>query len=329
MDTLSLTVACIATDRTRPVLDGRVPIDGCAIKPVTGEPEDIFGPALRDGAFEVAEMSMSSHILTTVRGDAKYVGIPVFTSRAFRHSSVFVRTDRGITRLEHLRGRRIGLPEYQQTAALWVRGIMCDEHGVTPRDVAWVTGGLNGPGHGERIPISVPSDVDLTVLGHDDNLSAALARGELDAIIAPKPPKCFNDGKTPVDRLFPTFWNEEARYAAKSGFFPIMHCLALRRDVAKSRPGLSSAIYRAFKTAKDMALDELAMTNVSRVSLPWLQRDLAQAREALGRRFWSYGFVDNEAELQAMMRYAHECGLIDQEYPARSLFDPATCDLAD
>jgi len=329
METLRISVACIATDRTRPVLDGHVPIEGCTISPITGEPEDIFGPALRDGAFDVAEMSMSSHILTTLRGDAKYVGIPVFTSRAFRHSSIFVRTDRGLKSMEDLRGGRIGLPEYQQTAALWVRGIMSDQHGVSPRDVSWVTGGLNGPGHGERIPITLPADIRMTSLEHDDNLSAALARGDLDAIIAPKPPACFGDPKVPVGLLYPTYWNEEADYARKTEFFPIMHCLALRRDLAEQHPWLCGAIYRAFKIAKNQALKELTLTNVSRVSLPWLTQAVAEAKGALGRRFWSYGFPDNERELQAMMRYAHECGLVGAEMPASGLFDHSTLALAD
>ena len=329
MEGLQISVACIATDRTRPVLDGHVPIEGCTIKPITGEPEDIFGPALRDGAFDVTEMSMSSHILTTSRGDAKYVGIPIFTSRAFRHSSIFVRTDRGLKTMEDLRGRRIGLPEYQQTAALWVRGIMSDQHGVSPRDVTWVTGGLNGPGHGERIPITLPPDIRMVNLGHDDNLSAALARGDLDAIIAPRPPACFNNGSFPVDRLFPHYWAEEADYARKTGFFPIMHCLALRRELAEEHRWLCRAIYAAFKTAKDGALKELTLTNVSRVSLPWLTPSVAQAKGVMGRSFWSYGFHDNERELQAMMRYAQECGLVREEIPASSLFHPDTLALAD
>lgn len=329
METLQISVACIPTDRTRPVLDGHVAIEGCTVKPVMGEPEDIFGPALRDGAFDVTEMSMSSHILTTLRGDAKYVGIPIFTSRAFRHSSIFVRTDRGLKTMEDLRGCRIGLPEYQQTAALWVRGIMSDQHGVSPRDVSWVTGGLNGPGHGERIPITLPPEIRMTTLGHDDNLSASLARGDLEAIIAPKPPACLSDGKSPVDLLFPTYWIEEADYARKTEFFPIMHCLALRRNLAEKYPWLSGAIYRAFKVAKDEALKELTLTNVSRVSLPWLTQSVTRAKDILGRRFWSYGFPDNERELQVMMRYAQECGLVSQEMPASCLFDRETLALAD
>src|SRR5919199_1004099 len=192
MSKLTLTLACTASDRTRPLLDGRVAVAGVELRPLVGEPEDIFRRALRDRAFDVTELSMGSHIVTTARGDSPYVGVPVFLSRAFRHSAIYVRTDRGIRSAADLAGRTIGLPEYQQTAALWVRGILREHYGVDTRRIAWRTGG-------ERVAITLPEGFDVRPLGQD--LGAALAEGAIDAVIAPRPPACL--GSAPVARLYP------------------------------------------------------------------------------------------------------------------------------
>ena len=189
MTRLSLTLACTASDRTRPILDGRVSVPGVDFIVLPGEPEDIFRRALRDRAFEVSELSMGSHIVTTARGDGPYVGVPVFPSRAFRHSAVYIRTDRGIHGPADLAGRTVGLPEYQQTAALWVRGILREHYGVDTRRVAWRTGG-------ERVAISLPEGLDVRPLAED--LPAALATGRLDALVAPRPPAAFGERGGPV-----------------------------------------------------------------------------------------------------------------------------------
>ncbi|RYI78393.1 MAG: ABC transporter substrate-binding protein, partial [Acetobacteraceae bacterium] len=185
MSRIPLTMAMAATDRTRPVLDGRVAIGGVDLNPIIGEPEDIFRRALRDKAFEVTELSMGSHIVTTARGDSGYVGIPIFLSRAFRHSAIYIRTDRGIRTAADLAGRTIGLPEYQQTAALWVRGILREHYGVDTRGIRWRIGS-------ERIAITLPPGFDVAPLGQD--LPTALAEGTIDALIAPRPPACLTDG---------------------------------------------------------------------------------------------------------------------------------------
>ncbi len=185
---ISLTLACTSSDRTRPLMDGRFRVPGCDITFLPGEPEDIFRRALRDRAFDISELSMGSHIVTTARGDSPYVGVPVFLSRAFRHSAVYIRTDRGIRSAADLAGRTIGLPEYQQTAALWVRGFLREQYGVDTKGIAWRTGG-------ERVAITLPAGFDVKPLGRD--LEAALAAGEIDALIGPRPPRCFLDGSAP------------------------------------------------------------------------------------------------------------------------------------
>lgn len=317
---ISLTLACTSSDRTRPLMDGRFRVPGCDITFIPGEPEDIFRRALRDRAFDVSELSMGSHIVTTARGDSPYVGVPVFLSRAFRHSAVYIRTDRGIRSAAALAGRTIGLPEYQQTAALWVRGFLREHYGVDTRSIAWRTGG-------ERVAITLPAGFDVAPLGRD--LEAALAAGEIDALIGPRPPRCFLDRSAPVDRLWPDTRAEEQSWFGTTGFFPIMHCLALRKDVAERHPWLPVELFRAFAAAKKASVEELRLVNVLRVSLPWIAAEAEAQIAAMGGNPWPYGFRRNRDEIAAMIRYAVADGLAAQEIAPEALFHPSVLDLAD
>jgi len=328
MTDLSLTLACVATDRSRPILDGRVTVRGVAFDATPGEPEAIFRTALRERAWDVTELSMSSHITVTARGDAHYVGIPVFLSRAFRHSGIYVRTDRGIDRPEDLKGRTIGLPEYQQTAALWVRGILRDLHGIGVRDVSWRIGGVEQAGQQERIKLDLPADIDAKAIGPDETLNGLLVDGAIDAIVSPRPPSSLADPDIPVGRLFPDYRAAEVDYHKRTGFFPIMHCLAIRRTLAAAHPELPAELFRAFVEARNMALAELGLINVLRVSLPWIASALADTKAIMGDDIWPYGFGRNRAEIAAMTRYAHEDGLTARRLEPEELFHPSTLNLA-
>lgn len=312
---LDLDLALTVSDRTRPLLDGRVAVPGVRLSFHPGEPEDIFRRALRERAFGATELSMGSHIATTARGDAPYVGVPAFPSRAFRHSAVYVRTDSGISGPADLEGRAVGLPEYQQTAALWVRGILRDRHGVDTRRIAWRTGG-------ERVPISLPPGHDVRPLGEDP--AEALAAGRVDAFVGPRPPRAFLDGSAPVARLWPDARAEEEAYHAATGFFPVMHLVAVRRDLAESHPWLPLALYRAFGEARALAVAELSMGNVLRVSLPWIVAEAEAQTARMGGDPWPYGFARNRAEVATLCRYAHEDGLAGREIAPEDLFHPST-----
>ncbi|MFT8242979.1 ABC transporter substrate-binding protein [Roseomonas sp. BN140053] len=325
-ETITLSLACHASDRTRPILDGRVPVPGVRFIPLPGEPEDIFRRALRDRAFEVTELSMGSHIVTTARGDAPYVGVPVFPSRAFRHSAIFVRTDRNIRTAADLAGRRIGLPEYQQTAALWVRGILRDQYGVDTAGISWRTGGLEIPGGSERVALQLPPELNVQPIAPDATLNNLLAAGEIDAIIGPRPPSCFLARSAPVDRLYPDYRREEEAFHRATGFFPIMHCLAVRKDVAAAHPWLPLELFRAFSRAKVIALEELALSNVLRASLPWIASEFEAQSRIMGGDPWPYGFGRNRAEIAAMIRYAVTDGLAAAPIEPEALFHPSTLD---
>ncbi|WP_270934540.1 substrate-binding domain-containing protein [Falsiroseomonas oryzae] len=323
---LSLSIGCFLTDRSRPVLDGRTPVEGVELRHDPDQ-EDIFRRALRERAFEVTELSMSSHIVTTARGDAPYVGIPVFLSRAFRHGAIYIRTDRGITRPEDLAGRTIGLPEYQQTAALWARGMLREQYGVDTRGVAWRTGGLEKPNAGERVPLKLPPELDVQPIGPGETLNAMLADGRLDALIGPRPPSCFTNRSAPVARLFPESRAAEEAYYRATGFFPIMHCLTVRKDVAEAHPWLPAALFRAFCQARAAALAELKLVNVLRVSLPWIVQEAAAQTALLGGDPWPYGFARNRDELAAMIRYAVADGMVATPIEPEALFHPSTLEL--
>lgn len=312
MAKITLTLACAASDRSRPLLDGRVTVPGVDFVFLPGEPEDIFRRALRDRAFDVTELSMGSHIVTTARGDSPYIGVPVFLSRAFRHSGVYIRTDRGINSAADLAGRTIALPEFQQTAALWVRGFLREQYGVDTRSIRWRSGG-------ERVAIAPPPGHDLSPLGQDPAM--ALESGAVDALVSPRIPATLGQGN--IARLWPDYASEEKSWHKTTGFFPIMHCLAIRRDVAAAHPWLAVELYRAFARAREISLAELQMVNFLRVSMPWLASAFEEQRAIMGGDPWPYGFARNKAEVAAMIRYAVADGLAAREIAPEDLFHPS------
>ncbi|NKE47590.1 ABC transporter substrate-binding protein [Roseomonas frigidaquae] len=312
-----LTLACTRSDRTQPILDGRIAIGEQEIIATAGEPEDLFRIAMRDAQYDITELSMASHILSVARGDSRYIGVPVYPSRAFRHSAIYIRTDRGITGPKDLAGRTIGVPEYQQTAAMWVRGMMRTYYGVPMSTICWRSAG-------ERTPLSLPPGIDMQVIPEGETLEGMLAEGRIDAFIGPRPPACFLDGSAPVARLFPNSRAEEEAYCRATGFFPIMHCIAIRRTLAEDQPGLAMAVFNAFTAAKDRAVADLSLGNVLRVSLPWIVAEAAAQTEMMGGDPWPYGFTRNRAELDAMCRYAKADGLTAHPVAVEELFERST-----
>ncbi|HET6715182.1 MAG TPA: ABC transporter substrate-binding protein [Actinomycetota bacterium] len=325
MAPLRISFATTVTDRSRPILEGRVPIEGCEVTPTTGEPEDLFGRALRDREFDVTELSLSSYLVVVGRDSSPYIAVPAFPSRAFRHSAVYVHAASGIDRAEDLAGRTVGTPEFQQTAALWVRGILADRHGVPPSAIQWRSGGLEQPGAKDRIPINLRDDIELRPIDADATLNGMLAEGVLDALISPRPPSSFLTGDPRVRRLWPDHHAEERRFYEETKLFPIMHVVAVRRELAERHPWLPLHVHGAFAEAKRLAIHDLEQTNFLRVTLPWVELDTIRA--LMGEDYWSYGLEANRAELDAVTRWSHAEGLSPRELEVRELFHPATWDL--
>jgi len=324
MPKLSITVACAAYDRTWPLFSGRVPIEGCDANMFDVYPSEAFVRAYRSQDFDVTELSASSHILTTARGDAPYVAIPAFLSRVFRHSSFYIRTDRGIASAKDLRGKTIGVTEYQMTAGLWARGLLSDEYGVRAQDVRWRSGGMDKPGLTERTAITLPADIDLQPIADGKTLSGMLEAGELDAVIGARPPSCFTRGASSIARLWPDFRTAEEDYFRRTGLFPIMHLVGIRRSLVDAHPWLAASVLKAFTRAKTIALDEIDDVGINRACLPWLTSEVAAAKAVMGADFWPYGFESNRKATECMLRWSLEQGLSSRLVTPDELFAPGS-----
>lgn len=317
-----LTLACTLTDRTRAIHDGTVRPTSIDLNFVALEVEEIFWRMLRYQEFDASEMSFSSYLLAVDRNDPAFVAIPVFPSRSFRHSCIFVNVDAGVEAPADLVGKRVGVPEYQMTAPLWVRGILEDEYGVAPGDVTWLQGGIEDPGRVEKLDLDLPDGVDLSPIPETATLSGMLERGELDALVSPRTPSSF--GTPSVRRLFPDYREVERDYYERTGHFPIMHTVVLREDVYRRNRWVAQELTKAFAEAKAVCMAELEKVNALRTTLPWFHHEFEATRELMGEDYWSYGLEANRETLETMVRYSHDQGLIESRPTVDELFAPET-----
>ena len=324
MAKLNLSVAVGDYDRTRPLVDGAVQIDGVDPVYMTLAPEEIFFRAFRHAEFDICELSLSSFTIKTDQRDNPYVGVPVFPSRAFRHTSIYVRTDRGIRSPADLRDRRIGTPEYQLTACVWARALLEDEFGLGRADIRWVRGGLEQPGRPEKIALALPADIRIEPAPEGASLSALLEAGEIDGIVAPRAPSCYDRGHAQVGWLFADPTAAATAYFRRTGIFPIMHLIGVRRALAERHPWLPAAVFKAFDQAKSLALARLGDSAATKVTLPFVEEQLKAARELMGRDFWSYGVAANRNVLETFLRHHRAQGLSQRLVEVEELFHPAT-----
>jgi 4,5-dihydroxyphthalate decarboxylase len=323
-----ITIACGNYDRTRPIRDGRVKVEGCETTYLPLYPEEIFFRAFRYQEFDVSELSFSSYIRTVAAGTSEYVGIPAFVSRLFRHSGIYVRADAGIREPKDLKGKRIGLPEYQITAVVWMRGIMQHEYGVLPTDIHWRSGGQEEPGRDERTPLKPIPGLDLKPIGKEQTLVGMLRDGELDALFTARGPSSFLRGEPHIKRLFPNTREAERAYYEKTRMFPIMHLVGIRKELVKKYPWLPSSVYKAFCEAKALAMIDLLDVNALMVTHPWLIAETEETMAIMGKDFWSYGIHENMREISALAQYAHEQGLIDRKVTVEELFHPSMFEIS-
>ncbi|MFH5927406.1 ABC transporter substrate-binding protein [Roseomonas xinghualingensis] len=324
---LTLTVACGAYDRVRPLFDGRVQVEGARVVPVPLASEQSFPRAVTRAEFDVTELSLSSQLVQLSRGEAAYVALPIPVARAFRHGCIYLRRDAAIASPKDLEGRRVGVPEYGMTLALWLRGILADEHGVATDAMIWRTAGTNLAGRKERLVLELPQGVDVRPLPEGTTLNEALLAGELDAVLSPTPPSGFISGDPRVTRLFPDPRGAAEAYYRRTGFFPTMHLIGVRRDVIARAPGLGFALYRAFYEAKCLAEAEwqAALASSSPATMfPFLAEEWATTQALLGPEPWRYGFAANRAEFEALCRWSHAQHLARRVMRAEELFDPRT-----
>ena len=328
MAKLTISLACCDYDRTRALFDGRVGIEGCEVIATAIEPEEAFHRAFKYGEFDVSEISLSSYTLQVSRGEHAYVAIPAYVSRLFRHSGIYIRTDRGIERPQDLKGKTLGLPEYQITANVWIRGMLQDEYGVDVREVRWRSGGVEEPGREERARLTLPPQIDLKPIPKDRTLSAMLEAGELDGMIGARAPSCFLRGAPKVARLFPDFRAVEQDYFQRTRIFPIMHVIGIRRSLADQHPWLAVNALKAFIKAKELCWYELGQIGHLFTSLPWGVAEFDATRRLMGEDYWSYGIEPNRHVLEAFTRYHHEQGLSARQVKLAELFAPSTFELS-
>jgi 4,5-dihydroxyphthalate decarboxylase len=261
-------------------------------------------------------------------GASAYIGIPAFVSRIFRHSGIYIRNGAGIGRPQDLRGKRIGLPEYQITAVVWMRAMMQHEYGVAPSEIHWRSGGQEQPGRHERTPLKPIDGVDLQPISGNKTLVGMLRDGELDALFAARAPSSFVNGEPHIARMFPNTRQAEQAYYKKRKLFPIMHLVGIRKTLAESYPWLATSAYKAFCEAKARAMIALRDVNALMVTLPWLEAETNETMAIMGEDFWQYGVAENMREIEALTQYVYEQGLTDRKVEIKELFHPSTFEIS-
>ena len=320
MGALRLTLACWDYDRTRALADRTVRPEGIELIYLNQPVEETFFRMLRYREFDCSEMSLSSYTASLHSDDPPFVAIPVFPSRFFRHSCIFVSASSGIRKPEDLKGKRVGVPEYQMTAPVWIRGILSDEYGVDVTDVEHFSGGEEEPGRDEKLRLNLPRSIRLRPIPTDKTLSRMLADGELDALVTARAPSTFHTQPDRVQRLFPDYVEREKDYYRRTKIFPIMHTVVIRRDVYDKHPWVAQALYKAFSEAKAKTMALYDQTAALPAMVPWLVADLEETRREMGADWWPYGLGPNRAVLDTFLRYHHEQGLSRRRLAPEDLF---------
>ena len=326
MGRLKVTLACGNYDRVGPLKDGRVQPEGVDLTFIPLEPEELFFRMVRNQEFDASELSLASYITGRAQGKEDFIAIPIFPSRMFRHSAIFVHAGAGIDKPEDLKGRRVGVGEYQMTAIVWVKGILSDDYGVKASDILWFTGGQEQPGREERLPLQLPSDIRLEPIPKDKTLSQMLEEGELDAVIAARTPSPFLRESPKVKRLFENPMEVEKDYFQRTGTFPIMHTVALRKVLYDAEPWLAVSLYKAFNQAHQVSWQGIRGAPALRYKLAWLQHYLEQEEEFLGKQAWANGAEDNRKTVETLSRYIVEQGMVKEAPPFEELFASNTLD---
>jgi 4,5-dihydroxyphthalate decarboxylase len=319
---LRLSLACWNYDRTRALMDGSVQPDGIDLTYLNLPVEETFFRMLRNREFDVAEMSLSSYTVSMFREPRPFVAIPVFPSRVFRHSSIYINAESGIRTPKDLIGKRIGTPEYQMTAPVWIRGILSDHYGVPVDSVTYCTGGEEEKGRSEKLKLDLPPSIRVEPIGEHQTLSQMLATGEIDALHTARMPSTFWTAPEKVKRLFPDFVSVEKEYYRETGIFPMMHTVAIRRDVYEQNRWVAQSLYKAFVEAQKRTYEDLYVTAALKAMLPWLTAHVEETRALMGEDFWPYGFERNRATLATFLRYHHEQGLSKRLLTPEELFAP-------
>ena len=318
MARLNLSLACGPYDRTQALIDGTIVPEGIALNYIALQPAEIFWRQLQYNEFDVCEMSLSNYTMLASKPDQPFIAIPVFPSRVFRHGYFFINTDKAIEKPEDLAGKRGGVPEYSMTAAVYMRGLLQHEYGVKPEEIEWVQG------RADRVELSLPETLRLTAAPKGAELGDMLEAGEIDFLMTANNPLSFRRGAPNVRRLFPDYAAAEKDYYRRTGIYPIMHTVVIKRDVYERQPWAALSLYKAFCAAKDRCYRLLLEAGSPKASFAWLQSMIEEEQAIIGEDWFPYGIKANRATIGALLQYAFEHGLTDRQLDIEELFARST-----
>ena len=308
-------------DRSLALIDGSVKPEGIELEYEVMNPGVLFRRIAQKADFDAAEMSMSTYMALVTRGDRRLIALPVFPSRNFRHGYIYVNAKAGIERPEDLKGKRMGTPEYQQTAAVWMRGFLEHDYGVQPKEMDWFTGGTKTAGYVERSHLDLPPEINFSVIPEDRYLEEMLDCGDLDALMSPVAPDPLYSGEGNVRRLFPDYRTVEKDYFKRTGIYPVMHTVIIRREIYDENPWVATSLFEAFEAAKRRGRERLVSTGALAISLPWVPADLEEMDEVFGGNDpWVYGLEPNRKMLETLIELSLEQGLSTRRLTLEELF---------
>jgi 4,5-dihydroxyphthalate decarboxylase len=316
---LPVTLAMSEYDHVTDLVSGRVPVEGVDLTCLTLQVEEIFFRAFVYRDFDVSEVSMAKYCSMVSQGDNSLVAIPVFPSRVPRHSSIYVRRDGPVRKPADLPGRKVGLPEWAQTAAVYSRGMLQHQFGVDLASIQWIQAGVDEPGRTEKVKLNLPAGVKVTPRP-DSSLNEMLINGEIDAALSAHPLPAFVNGHPNVMRMFQDFLELEMNYVKETGIFPIMHAVAIRRELVDRNPWLPMNLYTAFEEAKRRSMQRVQMITTTAVPIPWCYEHARRAKDIFGDDFFPYGIEANRKTLEAFLQYAYEQGVCHRKLQPEDLF---------
>jgi len=327
MKQLEIDLACGDYDLVRPLRNGKVRAEGMDINFISIEkPPEVQWRMGIHNEFDAAEMSFGSYVAGKSRGDFPFVAIPAFVYRKFRHSAAYINTESGITRPEDLIGKRVGVPEWQMTATVWLRGILQDEHGVAVTGVEWFTGGLEMWGRKEKVPLQLPREINVKTIPEGETLSAMLVAGKIDALLSAQVPGPYVQRMPQIRRLYEHPRQAEADYFRRTGIFPIMHVMVIREELFRRHRWIAQSLFKALLQAKTICIDSAFKNDSIHSALPWAGNYLEEVRELMGEDFWPYGVEPNRKTIETFLRYAREQGLTAAPLKPEDLFARETID---
>jgi 4,5-dihydroxyphthalate decarboxylase len=318
---IPLTLAISHYDHVTELVSGRVPVEGVELTALNLQIEEIFYRMFNHLDFDASEVSMGKFSSLASQGSSPFVGIPVFPSRVPRHSSIYVRKDGGVKQPSDLKGKRIGIPEWAQTASVYSRGLLQHEYGVDLKSIEWIQAGVDQPGRLEKVKLNLPAGINYRS-ATDKSLSGMLVSGEIDAALSAHPPVCFEEGHPNVALMFPDYLEIEQEYVQRTGIFPIMHAVAIRREIAEKHPWIAANLFAAFEESKRRSIKRALNNTSSALPIPWGYEYARRMQAIVGDELLPYGIDANRKTLDAFLQYGFEQGVLFKRMQPEDLFPP-------